>query len=255
VAPRSAILAVLAATGLPACSFGADFDGGRFRCDTAADCPAGLACSHGYCAAGGEPDSDAATPPPDGSTGGCAPLAGFTDDFSDAASWEPFGATSALCRAAIEDGRAVLSKEDQGPPCGLRSRDRYDLDGGDVWVELIDFENLPVAGFEVGGDAGWLGVFLLDAFELSVIARSSADSTDLDSALFNPYEDIFWRLSLAGDRFEWFTSSDGFTWDTKGSGELPDGFSLDCARVQLRVEGDAGAVGDTIRFDNLNLAP
>jgi hypothetical protein len=257
VSLRAAALSGLGALWLCACSFAGSSDGDRFRCVVAADCPAGRDCVDGYCAGPGGAEGDAAAPAADGSdTDGCSPVDSFIDQFADASRWQEFGAENALCRGRIEGGVAILTKEDSGPPCGLRSLDAWDLDGADLSIQLVESDSLPVAGVEVGTDTGgWLGLYLLDDFDLVVAARMGDGLTTIDSISYDPDQHRFWRLSFAGGRFEWYTAQDGSTWDEVGSGPLPDGLARECARVQLRVAGDAGAADDSIRFDNLNGTP
>ena len=251
---RAAFATGVAAGLLAACSFGGGFDGGRFRCDTAGDCPAGGPCTDGYCAPDVTPTADADSPAIDAAAGGCASVDGFTDDFSDPNRWNGFG-TSALCRARVEGGRAVLTKEENGPHCGLRSQGEYPLDGADLWIQLVEADLLPAAGLEVGSEGAWLGIHLLDDSELAVAQRAEDGLDIIDSVPYEPDRHRFWRLSFAAGGFEWFTAADAGSWEKAGSGDLPAGFSPACARVQLRVAGDAGAAEDAVIFDNLNLAP
>jgi hypothetical protein len=50
------------AVALAACRFAADDGATRFRCDVAADCPAGLACTSGFCEQPGAAPADASQP-------------------------------------------------------------------------------------------------------------------------------------------------------------------------------------------------
>lgn len=65
--------------GSSACAFGVDFSDTRFRCESSADCPAGQACSAGFCGGdlpGGGAGADAGDGTAPGTADGAPPAAG-----------------------------------------------------------------------------------------------------------------------------------------------------------------------------------
>lgn len=252
---KRAFVVASIAVGLTACSFAADYDDTRFRCNPGDPCPDGQMCMAGFCERGGETGDPDGGPGEDG-TGACRPVTGFMDDFSSDENWELVNLSDS-CDIAFDE--EVELESDDGR-CLALSDDQYRLDGP-ISIEAVDMDDgLPEPAFGIqfaDGTAlvalritGRVNVYRLDT--AGQLAGAELAGVDFDE---DRTEYRFWRFRPinGGQSIRWDTSPDGEEWVEHGGYDLSEDQAAGCVRLQLEVRGPGDDPSDVTVFDNLNV--
>lgn len=200
---------------------------------------------------GGAPDPDARF----------CPIASLHDDFDDGdrqRSWDR--ASGSPGATAVElGGELVLAlPAGTGADYAYVTATAFDLRGDGVSVRLPRPPE-PAAGLraelrltDLSGD--WVAI-QLEGDTLSFRQQVDAVQTELETLVFSPIQNDWWRLREQDGVMRWETSPNGLTWLTHAQ-VAPD--PVDPRGVDVRLGGAASAPleeAGTVVFDDLNHTP
>jgi hypothetical protein len=162
----------------------------------------------------------------------------FQDDFQAAERASTWGRTTEYSKHAVAQqyfGQLVISYD--GP-----SEDRfeyvssyaYDMTDEEANIQLLRAPTLPgaMAYFTLNLDRGdWIGFQLQDK-KLSIMqAAAGKDPVTNAKAVFDPAQQVFWRMRHSGGALTWETSPDGASWNTVATASPSP---VDLTRVYVR---------------------
>ncbi len=254
------------------CSFRANFDGTRYRCDQSGECPDGYSCVVGYCEAesppidasvaadADNPDPDAAAVPgPDASvvpTGPCGTMEMAALDFDDGTfdpdlffTWEDDPATATLTGGELVLG-APAGATNVGS--GLWSDEIYRMASSRAFIEVVsvDESSDDYVDFGFGSDySGYLIGQRQGTLYFAVVV--DGDYTTLDSIPYSASDHRWWQVREEDGRVYFETSPDGTSWTTRHDVALMSGVGpLVAVGVEFWTD-DAQPEATAAVFDNL----
>ena len=232
-----------------ACTFTADFEGTRYRCEASDVCPDGYGCVRGVCLAG---LSD---------LGSCGTMAVAAHDFlaidfanfDDSSIWRY--SVDDPATIAVEGGQLVLAVPDTAEDVGsaFKLDKLFPRAGSEIAVEIIERSPDETSGayLLIEDRAGDHVEFYEEAGRLYAVLHTSVDELVLAELAFDPIVHRFWRIREQDGEFIFATSPDGAQWTehARDLGTDVDGWLG--AEVGLWKWGTGGGQARLV-VDNLN---